>query len=119
MEDISKERNGLKPVSPVAAIPAWLSGVEVAVPPSPEPAQSETPEPEPVVVPSERCTWEDALPVEAVEACPVCGSLELWQSVAGSLDGLEPGWWRCLKCEPPNTSRRLRRTVERIRARER
>jgi hypothetical protein len=41
------------------------------------------------------------------EPCATCASLELWQTITGD--------WQCLQCNPPNTSRRLLRTVERIR----
>jgi hypothetical protein len=52
-----------------------------------------------------------------VVPCPVCGSLELWQSVAGDLLGLTPGRWRCMKCDPPTAARRLAEAAERIRRR--
>jgi hypothetical protein len=38
-----------------------------------------------------------------------CGSLELWETVGGD--------WRCLRCHPPEASRRLRALAERIRQR--
>ena len=48
--------------------------------------------------------------------CPVCGSLELWQSVAGDLLGLTPGRWRCMKCDPPTAAPEAE-AAERIRRR--
>ena len=40
--------------------------------------------------------------------CPDCGSLDQWQTLAGN--------WRCQKCDPPNTARRLRRLAARLRS---
>ena len=57
--------------------------------------------------------WEAA--VDPPEACKQCGSLEMWQSVAGDLCGVAPGGWRCLHCDPPETARRLRALAERLR----
>ncbi len=39
--------------------------------------------------------------------CPRCGSLELWESMAADIGGIEPARWRCLKCDPPTKARRL------------
>ena len=52
---------------------------------------------------------------EQVVPCPECGSLELWQSAAGDLFGHMPGIWRCMKCDPPTTARRLAEAAENIR----
>lgn len=43
------------------------------------------------------------------DPCPECGSLELWQTLAGN--------WRCLRCDPPTTAHRLLEQVQRIRRR--
>ena len=52
---------------------------------------------------------EDAEAIDAAEMppCPACGRLEMWQAAASDLSGLTPGRWRCLRCDPPTTSRRL------------
>lgn len=39
------------------------------------------------------------------EACPQCGTLELWESLARN--------WHCVKCKPPTTAKRLRDFVVR------
>ena len=39
--------------------------------------------------------------------CPVCDSLELWQNPIGD--------WRCLRCDPPDTARRIKETAKRLR----
>ena len=57
--------------------------------------------------------WEAA--VELPEACKRCGSLELWQSLAGDLSGMTPGKWRCVQCDPPETARRSRRLAALLR----
>ncbi len=44
-----------------------------------------------------------------LEPCEVCGGLELWETL--------PGRWRCIKCDPPKTARRLLKRAERIRRR--
>jgi hypothetical protein len=38
--------------------------------------------------------------------CPECGTLELWESLAGD--------WRCLRCDPPTKARRLRERMVRL-----
>ena len=48
------------------------------------------------------------------ERCPECDGLEFWESVAGDLFGRTPGRWRCLRCDPPTTARRLRDRAERL-----
>ena len=48
------------------------------------------------------------------ERCPECDGLELWESVAGDLFGRTPGKWRCLRCDPPTTARRLRERAARL-----
>jgi hypothetical protein len=40
------------------------------------------------------------------DPCPECGTLELWQTLAGN--------WRCLHCDPPTKARRLRERVVRL-----
>ena len=57
--------------------------------------------------------WSDA--IDPPDACPKCGRLELWQSVAGNPFGQMPGTWRCVRCDPPTTARRLRKTAARLR----
>ena len=37
--------------------------------------------------------------IDPPDPCPKCGTLELWQTLAGN--------WRCLRCDPPTTARRL------------
>jgi hypothetical protein len=44
---------------------------------------------------------------DAITQCSECGSLELWQTVAGN--------WRCLRCDPPTVSRRLAERAAKIR----
>ena len=57
--------------------------------------------------------WEAA--IEPPDPCPKCGRLELWQSVASDPFGLTPGTWRCVRCDPPTTAKRLRQLVVRLR----
>lgn len=59
--------------------------------------------------------WEAAIELPA--ACRRCGSLELWQSVAGDLFGVTPGRWRCVQCDPPETVRWILALAEQIRRR--
>jgi len=64
----------------------------------------------------------DGWPVDCIDPneltpCPNCGTLELWQSVAGDLFGLTPGQWRCMRCDPPTAARRLAEAAERFRRR--
>lgn len=67
--------------------------------------------------------FEDREPDEQVDAiipldpCPKCGSLELWQSLAGDLCGRTSGTWRCVHCFPPIIAWRLRELAERLRNR--
>lgn len=49
--------------------------------------------------------WEDT--IEPPPPCETCGSLELWQSMAGT--------WQCLGCDPPTKARRLRERAARLR----
>lgn len=44
--------------------------------------------------------------IDAPDPCPECGTLELWQSLAGN--------WRCLRCDPPTKARRLRERAARL-----
>jgi hypothetical protein len=49
-------------------------------------------------------------PVEEIvppPACRQCGSLELWQTLAGT--------WRCLRCDPPIHARRLEEKARQLR----
>lgn len=55
--------------------------------------------------------------IDPPDACPDCGSLELWQTVAGDLYGRTPGRWRCLRCDPRTTAQRLRERAAQIRPR--
>ena len=43
--------------------------------------------------------------IDPPDPCPECGSLELWQTLTGN--------WRCLRCDPPTTARRLRERAAR------
>ena len=61
---------------------------------------------------------EGCIDPDKLTPCPTCGSLELWQAVAGDLFAQTPGRWYCLKCDPPTTARRLRARVARIRRKE-
>lgn len=45
-------------------------------------------------------TQEETDAIDPPAPCPRCGTLELWQSLAGN--------WRCLRCDPPSKARRLR-----------
>ena len=49
----------------------------------------------------------DSIDLGELEPCSNCGTLELWQTVVGN--------WRCMRCDPPTTSRRLSEFVERRR----
>jgi len=62
-------------------------------------------------------TDDESQVIGEVVPCPKCGTLELWQSAAGDLFGLTPGWWRCVKCDPPTAARRLADAADRIRRR--
>lgn len=55
-------------------------------------------------------SWGDSETLEPIELdpCPACGTLELWQSVAGN--------WRCQRCDPPETSRHLKDTLAWLKA---
>ena len=44
--------------------------------------------------------------IDPPDPCPKCGTLELWQSLAGD--------WRCLWCDPPTKARRLRERAARL-----
>ncbi len=44
--------------------------------------------------------------IDPPDPCPKCGTLELWQSLAGN--------WRCLRCDPPTKARRLRERTARL-----
>ena len=72
----------------------------------------------PVSEPLDSAGWPtDCIDPNELTPCPKCGTLELWQSVAGDLFGLAPGRWRCVKCDPPTTARRLVEAKKRIRRR--
>ena len=51
---------------------------------------------------------EDFEEIDPPDPCSECGKLELWQTMAGN--------WRCLRCDPPTTARRLRRLAARLRS---
>ncbi|NQT39186.1 MAG: hypothetical protein HQ581_16935 [Planctomycetes bacterium] len=53
----------------------------------------------------EAIRWEDA--IHPPDPCSKCGSLELWQTLAGN--------WRCMRCDPPTTAQRLAELAGRIR----
>ena len=44
--------------------------------------------------------------IDPPDPCPICGTLELWQSLAGD--------WRCLRCDPPTKAPRLRERAARL-----
>jgi hypothetical protein len=44
--------------------------------------------------------------IDPLDPCPECGTLELWQTLAGN--------WRCLQCDPPTMARRLRERAARL-----
>jgi len=44
--------------------------------------------------------------IDPPDPCPECGTLELWQTLAGN--------WRCLRCDPPTKARRLRERAARL-----
>ena len=44
--------------------------------------------------------------IDPPDPCPKCGTLELWQTLAGN--------WRCLRCDPPTKARRLRQQLSRF-----
>ena len=43
---------------------------------------------------------------DSPDPCPVCGSLELWETLAGN--------WRCRRCDPPTVAQRLREQAARL-----
>jgi len=49
--------------------------------------------------------WPDFGELPNPDPCPACGSLGRWETIAADLDGIEPGRWRCLQCDPPTKSR--------------
>jgi hypothetical protein len=53
----------------------------------------------------------DCIDPDELTPCRTCGSLELWQTLAGN--------WRCQNCEPPTSAQRVSEAVERIRRRKR
>lgn len=94
-------------------------GTDEAGPPEDPPADPTPPESEPLTTAAgDHQPADPALPPETGQAdlleavdppppCQACRSLELWQDAGGR--------WRCLRCEPPVTSRRLLREADRIR----
>jgi hypothetical protein len=44
-----------------------------------------------------------SVPIEDIPACPLCGKMEAWQSLRGSLPTTASagGPWRCQHCDPP------------------
>jgi hypothetical protein len=46
--------------------------------------------------------------------CPICGSLEQWESAGSGSAGWGPGTWRCLKCDPPTKARQWRERAARL-----
>jgi hypothetical protein len=51
----------------------------------------------------------DCIDPNELTPCGECGTLELWQTLAGN--------WRCMKCDPPTKARQLRELARRIRKR--
>lgn len=43
--------------------------------------------------------WPETIDVREVTPCPKCGTLELWETLAGT--------WKCLRCDPPTRWRRF------------
>ena len=74
---------------------------------TPAAGEAEPAESRPQAAP-EAIQWEDF--PDPPDPCSECGTLELWQTLAGN--------WRCLRCDPPTTARRLAKLAERIRRRE-
>ena len=50
----------------------------------------------------------DSIDPDELNPCPECGTLELWQTMAGN--------WRCLRCDPPTKSQRLRNRATRLKS---
>jgi len=71
---------------------------------APAAGEAEPAESRPEAAP-EAIRWEDSL--NPPDPCPECGTLELWQTLAGN--------WRCLRCDPPIRARRLVELAGRIR----
>ena len=44
--------------------------------------------------------------IDPPDPCPNCGTLELWQTLAGN--------WRCERCDPPTKALRLMELAERL-----
>lgn len=59
----------------------------------------------------EGCGLDPAETIDPADVvpCPDCGRLELWETLAGH--------WRCLRCDPPTTARRLRELVAQLKNR--
>jgi hypothetical protein len=56
-----------------------------------------------------RADIRDLEAIEPPAPCTECGGLDLWQTLAGN--------WRCLRCDPPVTARRLRAQAAQLRNR--
>ncbi|REK17366.1 MAG: hypothetical protein DWQ37_06130 [Planctomycetota bacterium] len=52
----------------------------------------------------------DSIDPDEIDPCPTCGTLELWQTMAGN--------WRCMKCDPPTKSLQILELVARLRGRD-
>ena len=52
----------------------------------------------------------DSIDPNELTPCSTCGTLELWQTLVGN--------WRCQRCDPPATARRLRELSRRLRTRD-
>ncbi len=57
--------------------------------------------------------WTDKLEestqvIDPPDPCPECGTLELWQTLAGE--------WRCTRCDPPTKAQQLRELAARLRS---
>ena len=51
---------------------------------------------------------QEAEAIDPPDPCPACGQYDMWQTLAGN--------WRCTRCDPPTTSRRVQR-LQAIRSR--
>ena len=49
---------------------------------------------------------DDLEVIDPPDPCPECGSLLLWQSIVGN--------WRCQRCDPPKTAKRLHDVAKRL-----
>jgi hypothetical protein len=88
-------------------------GTEAVLAPDRQRADDESPS-EPADDSATRVVGPDGWPVDSIDPdeltpCPTCRTLELWENLEGD--------WRCMRCDPPITSRRVQELAERIRRR--